>query len=285
MSVNSFSFRRIRRRAISRDASNPAKKEAPQEQFFFGSAGTQPAFFQPAIVHRKCEACTEEENKVQKQEESGATTLPSGTDAGIRSSATDENTEEKPVAELYTEGKGTGTENKVSYGCEGIEVEGKTVANYDQGNYQTKGKTKKGETCEECLGNDCITFTGNLISVFTANPVITLPNVPEGLSPCEKKAVRTFIQTTLKNHELDHVTAFKTYNGQVKTPLVYTGCREDFRNYVQDMHDRINQQRIETANQLSDQLDPFHKEIPCDCPGTSNDAVKPDDKETVQEKK
>ena len=284
MSANSFSFRRIRRRAISREASNPAKKEAPQEQFFFGSAGTQPAFFQPAGIHRKCEACTQEENMIQKQEESESATLTPGTTAGVRS-VTDANPEENPAAELYAEGKGTGIENKINYGCKGIGVEGKTVANYDHGTYRTKGKTRQGKTCEECSGNDCITFSGNVISVFKANPVVTLPNVPKNLSVCEQAAVKTFILTTLKKHEQNHVIAFKTYNGKVVTPFVFNGCRKDFDQHVLDIHNRIDRIRIADANRKSNSFDPFNKKIPCNCPEESTKPVKTEDNDTSQVKK
>ncbi|PSR52325.1 hypothetical protein AHMF7605_01705 [Adhaeribacter arboris] len=160
-------------------------------------------------------------------------------------------------------GKATNTPNKIAYGCEGVEVEGKTEANYTD-SYTSTGTTTPSTKCEDCP-DDCVSANGNVLSDFKANPVVTLPDVPDGLSECETKAVAKFINTTLKNHELKHVAAFKTYNGKVKTPYKYLGCQSGLDAHIQSIHEDLNTKRTEAANAKSDKLDPFHPTIPCKC--------------------
>jgi Domain of unknown function (DUF4157) len=174
--------------------------------------------------------------------------------------------EEKHVA---IEGKATKTKNKTSHGCGGVEVHGQTDANY-KSSFKTSGKSKPSDTCTDCTPPDCITSEGAVISSFKSNPVITLPDVPDGLSKCEAKAVRTFINGTLKRHEQQHKAAFKTYDGTVRTPYSFSGCRAELDSLVQSIHDGIDAQRSTDANALSDALDPFNLNIPCDCKDDQN---------------
>lgn len=168
---------------------------------------------------------------------------------------------------IFTYGFGTRTDNKIAYGnCEGVSVQGVTVANYDHGTYSASGTPTLSEECDGCTGNDCITMSGNITSTFHANPTVSLPSVPAGLSECETTAVSNFINTTLSSHEQDHVNAFNTYNGTVVTPFNYTGCRDGFDQYILDIHNGIDAARIASANALSAALDPFNVAIPCDCP-------------------
>ena len=78
-------------------------------------------------------------------------------------------------------------------------------------------------------------------------------------------AVRKFINGTLKRHEQQHVTAFKTYDGTVKTPYDFKGCQAELNSLVQSIHDGVDAQRAADANALSDALDPFNATIPCNC--------------------
>jgi hypothetical protein len=145
-----------------------------------------------------------------------------------------------------------------------VQVQGHTDANYSS-SFKTSGRSHSSADCSECAEPDCITISGFVISTFKANPLITLPSVPDGLSPCEANAVRNFIQGTLRRHEKLHVAAFNSYNGTVRTPFEYTGCRAGWDSLVQSIHDGIDAQRMANANALSDALDPFNVPIPCNC--------------------
>lgn len=169
--------------------------------------------------------------------------------------------DEKPIA---IEGKATKTKQKTSYGCGGVQVGGQTDANY-KSSFKTKGKTKSSDECTDCSAPDCISSSGTVISTFKSQPVITLPDVPDGLSKCEAKAVRKFINGTLKKHEQQHKKAFQTYDGVIKTPYEFTGCKSELGSLVQSIHDGIDAQRSTDANALSDALDPFNVPIPCNC--------------------
>ena len=169
--------------------------------------------------------------------------------------------EEKPVSIV---GKATKTKNKTSRGCGGVDVQGQTDANYTS-SFKSSGASHTSTECTDCAAPDCITIRGSVVSAFKANPVITLPSVPDGLSKCEANAVRTFINGTLRRHEQQHVSAFKTYSGTVRTPFEYTGCRAGLDSLVQSIHDGIDAQRMADANALSDALDPFNAPIPCNC--------------------
>ena len=169
--------------------------------------------------------------------------------------------EEKPVSIV---GRATKTKNKTSHGCAGVDVQGQTDANYSS-SFKTSGSLRSSTECTDCAAPDCVTTRGSVVSAFKANPVITLPSVPDGLSRCEANAVRTFINGTLRRHEQQHVSAFKTYSGTVRTPFEYTGCRAGLDSLVQSIHDGIDAQRMADANALSDALDPFNVPIPCNC--------------------
>jgi hypothetical protein len=161
-------------------------------------------------------------------------------------------------------GHATNTHNKRAYGCEGVNVQGHTDANYTD-SFTSSGTTKPSSKCTECDPADCVDASGFIVSAFNANPAITLPSVPDGLSDCENTALTKFINTTLNNHEKKHVAAFNTYNATIKTPYKFTGCHADMDGYIQSLHDAINTKKMAASNSRSDALDPFSPAIPCDC--------------------
>lgn len=183
---------------------------------------------------------------------------------------------EEELPGITTSGVGSSVANKIAYGnCQGVRVQGRTVANYDHGTYAANSSSvRRASNCAGCTGNDCATVTGTIVSVFQANPQVTLPAVPAGLSECERQAVQTFIDTTLNQHEQEHVAAFNTYNATVNTPFTYTGCRDGFDAYINNIHNGIDAGRVAAANALSDALDPFNATIPCNCPEETSDAGK-----------
>jgi hypothetical protein len=152
--------------------------------------------------------------------------------------------------------------------CNGVSVEGHTDANYGN-SYTSPGTSRPASDCTECSGEDCVVNTGTVVSVFTANPQITLPSVPSGLNECEQNAVQQFINTTLRAHELQHVAAFNTYRGTVRTPYTYRGCASGLDAYTQQIHDNIESARKTASDARSSALDANGANIfnvPCNCP-------------------
>jgi len=145
-------------------------------------------------------------------------------------------------------------------GAEGISVEGKTESNYQPSSFSVEpvmGTPAKG--CKNCNKVPCANVKGVMVSVFEARPTVTLPNMPEGLNACQQKKVQEFIDTTLTRHENQHVAAFNTYTGVVRTEFNYTGCytSEALNDYLTPIHDKIDKDRRATADALSKKLDPF----------------------------
>jgi hypothetical protein len=165
---------------------------------------------------------------------------------------------------VNTSGKASNSKNKTNFGCEGLDVQGQTDANYTD-SFSAAGNAKPSGKCENCEPPECVSSSGTLVSKFKASPAVTLPPVPGGLTPCETNAVQRFINTTLKKHELKHVAAFNTYNATVRTPYKFTGCKAELDAYIKSIHDDINSKRLSKANTKSDALDPFVKPIPCNC--------------------
>ena len=165
---------------------------------------------------------------------------------------------------VYSASKATNSRNERAFGCEGVAVEGHTDANYTD-TYSSSGTAKPSTKCPDCGEPECIKAKGTLHSVFKANPVVTLPSVPDGLTECETKAVSKFIDTTLTKHEQAHVKAFNSYNATINTPYKFTGCQADLDAYIQSLHDGINAKRTTAANKKSARLDPFNRPIPCKC--------------------
>lgn len=156
---------------------------------------------------------------------------------------------------VLIEGEGSLTQNTTHYAnCAGVTVSGSTSANYGN-RFRTNGTPRTATTCTDCTGTDCITLSGTVVSVFTTNPSVSLPPVPSGLNECERNAVRNFINTTLRAHEQQHVAAFNTYRGTVRTPFSFTGCRADLDAHVRSIHDSIETARRAASDAASAQLD------------------------------
>ena len=152
--------------------------------------------------------------------------------------------------------------------CNGVSVQGHTDANYGN-SYSSAGTATPASDCTDCSAEDCVVNTGTVLSVFTANPQITLPSVPSGLNECEQNAVQQFINTTLRAHELQHVAAFNTYSGTVQTPYTYRGCASGLDAYTQQIHDNIESARKSGSDARSSALDANGANIfnvTCNCP-------------------
>ncbi len=152
--------------------------------------------------------------------------------------------------------------------CNGVSVQGYTDAHYGN-SFTAPGTSTPAGNCPDCSTEDCVVNKGIVISDFTANPQITLPPVPSGLNECEQNAVQQFINTTLRAHEQQHVAAFNTYAGTLKTPYRYRGCASGLETYQQQIHDRIEAPRKSRSDAASAALDAGGANIfnvNCNCP-------------------
>lgn len=175
---------------------------------------------------------------------------------------------------IQLEGEGLYTQNTTHQGnCESVNVAGSTDANYGN-RFSTSGRPTVSTECDGCTGNECISISGNVVSVFTTNPTVTLPAVPANLNACEQTAVRNFINTTLRQHENQHVAAFNAYRGTVRTPYTFTGCQSDLAAYVQTVHDAVEVPRRASSDAASAALDANGANIftvTCNCPDPVTD--------------
>lgn len=176
-------------------------------------------------------------------------------------------------------GRGTLTTNKTNYGgTTTANVSAQTVANYDHGTFSTGNTTSVRATgCSNCGATPCATMRGIMVSVFHANPVITPPSMPSGLTHCQQMRVQNFITNVLMPHERQHVAAFNTYNGTVNTPFSITACHNEqaLNEALTTLHNNIDNSRIASANAISDALDPFNTTIDIDCHEPAAPAPKP----------
>lgn len=136
-------------------------------------------------------------------------------------------------------------------------LQGRTNATF-RNSFRTEGMTTEAdEGCRGCRPRDCVHVTGSLVSEFTATTRVTLPRVPRGFSPCEREQIQNAIDTTLADHEQQHVAAFETYNGTENTPIDLTMCRGQVNGAVRRMHTAIERPRRADARAASAALDPF----------------------------
>ncbi len=147
-----------------------------------------------------------------------------------------------------------------------VTFKGETEGTFDGGVGQTKNlKAVPAKGCEGCADSECFSVTGTLEITYHVSTTVTLPEVPAGLTPCQEKRVREAIDTKIAPHEDQHVSAFGTYNGTVKLPINYKGCKEGLADFVQAMHDKDAAAREATARAKSAALDPFHVNVDLDC--------------------
>jgi hypothetical protein len=147
-----------------------------------------------------------------------------------------------------------------------VTFRGQTDATFDGGTGQTKNlKGVPAKNCQGCGSEECFTVTGTLELTYHVSTAVTLPDVPSGLTPCQEQRVRDAINNKLKPHEAQHVAAFETYNGAVKLPINFTGCKADLAAHVQSMHDADAAAREAAARRKSAALDPFDVSVDLDC--------------------
>jgi hypothetical protein len=93
-----------------------------------------------------------------------------------------------------------------------------------------------------------------------------MPDLPAGLTACQRGRVRAFLRDVLGPHERDHARRFHSYDGVIRHPVDFTGCgRTALQAYLQGIHDAEEAQRQSDANALSAAIDPFDREVDLDC--------------------
>ncbi len=251
-------YRRMCRRTASHEAAN-ANKESKQEHSFFGEASHE-TFFQPSrVIQRKYEKCEEEDKKVQRQQDKK--------EDDKKLQRVTEKKEEDIVApvslpDITTYGHPA---SESAYG-KSVRFDGKTDADFDGGVGQTKNlKAIPAKECKDCSASECMTVTGSFEITYTVTTSVMLPDMPEGLTPCQQKRVKDAIDGVLAPHEQKHVKAFETYNGKVTLPITYTGCKDGLQPYLQDLNDADGIKRKAAAKAKSDALDPFFVNVDLDC--------------------
>jgi hypothetical protein len=255
--MKSSRIRRSRHRINSSDTAY-ARKDFQSEPTFFRGARHDP-FFKPSrafgVGQTGCKDCEQEDNQVQRKEE-----------------RPEEQMKEAPAEVIsiptYSERQLPGQNTRHFADCEGVTVEGWTDANYGN-SYTAPGSSTPAKDCEGCGEEECVTNTGTVVSVFTTNPQVTLPSVPSGLNECEQRAVQNFINTTLRAHEMQHVAAFNTYRGTVRTPYTYHGCASGLDAHTQQIHTDLETARKAQSDARSAALDANGANIfnvTCECP-------------------
>ncbi len=259
--------RRTNRRAMNSGNLHPLQLKGLQpEQTFFGIGSG--SFFTPSrgfglgqVIQPKCAECEKEEQQISRQAENEEEKIQKQEVPG-------EQEKEMTQTPTLSEQEEVQQNTRHYANCEGVQVEGHTDANYGN-SYTAPGTSSPGKDCPDCSGEDCVTNTGTVISVFTTNPQITLPAVPSGLNECEQRAVQNFINTTLRAHEQQHAAAFNTYRGTVRTPYTYKGCAGGLDDYTRQIHENIETARKARSDAASAALDANGANIfnvTCECP-------------------
>lgn len=171
----------------------------------------------------------------------------------------------QPEPEQLPDVSGTGIDVQVS--AHSLSLQGLTEAEYSS-SFRTRNlRTAAATGCDTCDDSECVRVTGTLISTFRVATTVTLPSVSDfpDLTACQRQRVRDGINNVLAPHEQQHVVAFRTYNGTVRTPIDLTICRTDLDASVQALHDSIEGPRRTAAQDLSDALDPFVFDVDLDC--------------------
>ncbi len=159
------------------------------------------------------------------------------------------------------------------YGKGGLKLQGKTKATFDGGVVETKDQVTEAATgCKGCKDESCVLVKGTVAMTFTATTKVTLPSVPKKkpkLTPCQKAIVQDAIDTTLSDHEDEHVAAFEQYNGTVDEPFELTTCQKKSASAVKKLANNrlkaVEKDRRKEAKDASAALDPFNFDLDLSC--------------------
>jgi hypothetical protein len=196
----------------------------------------------------------------------------------------DEGTDEAP-REIEDISADCQTQNGVGHGGgKSINLHGLTTSNYDHarplpapfpaGVKVTERKVKVSKTVEQ----DVFDAKGTFDVTFASNPSISLPTVPDGLTPCQAKAVQDFISGPLTAHENDHKAAFENnYDGSFTATVDVTNIKDTPEMRQRALENPImaeDKRRADLANAESTKLDPWKETV------SGLDCKEPEKKET-----
>lgn len=153
-----------------------------------------------------------------------------------------------------------------------ISLHGVTNADFNKGEPMPEPfpDTVNVETFDAGNGQQGFNAHGTFDATFDARTNVTLPPVPDGLTPCQTEAVQTFIDGPLTDHENDHVSAFRdNYDGDASITVSVDRILDtpsNRRNAMQNPLATEHNRRRELAVNASDALDPWNQNIPgLDC--------------------
>ena len=164
------------------------------------------------------------------------------------------------------------TQNGVGHGeGKSIKLHGLTSSNYNHAKpipepfpssvNVTERKVKVSKTQEQ----DVFDAKGTFDVTFASNPTISLPTVPDGLTPCQVKAVQAFISGPLSNHEDAHKAAFETnYDGTFTASVNVSGIKDTPEMRKRAMENPVmteDQRRANAGNAASKALDPWTETV------------------------
>jgi hypothetical protein len=164
------------------------------------------------------------------------------------------------------------TKNGVGHGGgKAIKLHGLTTSNYDHakplpepfppGVTVTERKVKVSKTQEQAVFDAKGTFE----VTFASNPSISLPTVPDGLTPCQVKAVQAFIDGPLTAHENDHKAAFvNNYDGSFTATVDVSNIKDTPEMRKRALENPVmteDKRRADLANGESAKLDPWKETV------------------------
>jgi hypothetical protein len=152
-----------------------------------------------------------------------------------------------------------------------VSLHGETKGNYDGGTSVVgKPKVVRAKGCD-CPDEDpCLRATGTIAVTYRVDVDIRMPGMPDGLSECQQRRVRTFLRDVLGPHEQDHARRLRKYNGTTRRPYSITGCgkaglESEMASKLQELHDTEATARADAADLDSASIDPFVRPIDLDC--------------------
>lgn len=156
----------------------------------------------------------------------------------------------------------------VHNGGPSVSLHGDTTAAFDGGTSKWTPKSmKRAKSCTECPEDDpCLHAVGTFNVTYKADVTIKMPDVPDGLTACQERRVRSFLRDVLGPHEREHARRFHTYDGTTTHRIDFTGCgTTSLQEHLQEIHDKEEGKRHTDAESLSAAIDPFDKPIDLDC--------------------
>lgn len=162
---------------------------------------------------------------------------------------------------------GQGEPGYVSYdgggpgGCDGLVLHGHTDGAFDGGRFTVKDE--KLRRSKGCNCSTCVTYTGTLVTNYSVDVNIDMPEIPSDLTRCGHEKAKAFLDTVLGPHEQEHKRRLETYNGQTRRRISVTGCQEDIAAKVQAIQQVENEARKAKADKLNRKIDPFVRAVDC----------------------